>query len=382
MFDDLKGIKEREIKRRERTALDDLLELNDKIVIGEIKINLDKYEHKDIKREREKLREIVSKIEYNEDDLVGFVLSQCNKDYDEEIWRRVGFLSGVLLSYLTDKKRFRKRTIIEIDFGWNEFNYLFYYTKYADVVIVKNLVGDHALEEVASKGGWANQVVGVGIKGNWALSGIASEDGRVNQVIGVNIEGDRALWGVASYNNGMVNQVIGVGIKGNLTLHSVASNNGKVNQVIGVGIKEGNALGSVASYGGWVSQVIGAGIEGYWALNEVVSYGGKANQVVGVDIKGDFALSLVALSHGLVDQVILYNIVGEGILNGHGYIKELIKGEKAKRLLKQYGINDIIAIAESMKEDRDWRVIADKANRIYSIYEKIAKERGWRILIL
>ncbi len=397
MFDDLKGIKEREIKRRERTALDDLLELNDKIVRGKIKIDLNKITKKVISGERKKLEEIVSRIEYDENDLISFVLSQCNKDYDKKIWELVGFYSGVLLSYLTEKNwKEGKRTIIKIDFGGNEFNNLFYYAECVDVVIVKNLIGNSALYGVASYGGKANQVIGIDIEGDDALGRVASfYRGKVDQVIGIDIKGRNALSEVAS--GGGVNQVIGVNIKGCMAFYRVGYR-GKANQVIGVGISGDGALCEVASYRGRANQVIGIDIEGNNALGRVASEGGKVNQVIGACIKGNFALYGVGsyeevnqvikvdikgngVLYGMANQVIMYNVVGKYVLKHSRLIGELIKGRKAKRLLKQYGINDIIAIAESMRDDKDWKVMIDKANKIYSIYERIAKEKGWKDLV-
>ncbi|MFC1698251.1 hypothetical protein ACFL1H_08000, partial [Nanoarchaeota archaeon] len=143
-LDDIKG-EEREIIIPKSNAVD---KLND--VYNEIDLDYIDWEKylTIIKDElNNKIKPILNKIDYNNDDLKSFIYSKCNLYKDE--YPVLGYFTGILLETLTERN---KDNHFYINGHGQRFDYLFYFTKYVDKLIIENFQGDFIGNYIGFKG--------------------------------------------------------------------------------------------------------------------------------------------------------------------------------------------------------------------------------------
>src|SRR3990167_504206 len=117
-------------------------------------------------------------IEVGEYVITKYISAKANSDYDTEIQQEVlGMYTGALLQLLTKRNKEQgKPAIFHFNGRGNRFDYLFYFAKFIDDIIIENFTG------------------------KYICSMIGSYDGNLNQIMCINIEGDSVCSGVGSYN--------------------------------------------------------------------------------------------------------------------------------------------------------------------------------------
>lgn len=208
MIEKLKGInKEREIKERESTSLEKLLEIGKKIVrkyavklpahfqrfYDEFKLDKLDEPYEDIYQEL-KCRELKG-IDFSKTDLQNLVLSFVNNNSDNYEAIILGLYTGNLLHMLTQRNKEQgKRTNIYINGYGNRFDYLFFYAKVGNNLIVENF------------------------KGNWICAFVGHREKRVNRVIGKDIIGSN------SFHSSKIDHLVLINIDGFCTAECCSGN--------------------------------------------------------------------------------------------------------------------------------------------------------------
>lgn len=168
-FGDLTGIEApRDVTKREPTTLERLLDMEEDIVKmfwGEIEKNRDYYYfeegNKVYKKIIEEVRRRCKGITFDAETLTDYVQARMNKEHKGEHEDHLrGMYSGVLLHILTIENRKQgERTLVRVDGNGGRFDYLFYFARHVDDIVVKNIVGYNILGKVASGYGTAKRIV-------------------------------------------------------------------------------------------------------------------------------------------------------------------------------------------------------------------------------
>jgi len=357
IFNNLEEIEEpRDAQAREETTLEKLLETGEILVrkyACEFKrfddiTNFDRYEVYD-QMYTELKEQLLKDVHFTDDDIKSYVMAKANNDNEWNESQALGAYTGALLQLFTERNRLQgKPTVFYINGNGIRFDYLFFYAREIERLIVENFIGDNICRSIGiSSNGFTNQVIGINITGNYVLASI----GKLR---------------------GSIEQIIGVGIKGNGALSSIGSDKGMVNQVLGIDIDGCAALERVGTPGGRLNQVIGYGIKGDKALNSSGTAYAHINQIIGVYIEGNQVMGNIGINDGYIDMIFGAHIKGKHIFNGIGTgttAKQLGLVKRQPGLVKELGYHDSHKISTYM---RCGHIICGA--RAESMYEQMVRE--------
>lgn len=389
-FGGLEGIDEaRNVRTRDPTILNRLVDLGTSLVDKHSKHmpepdNLDELESMDgfytnIYNEvmlalssSEAPSEFKSGVNFDEKDIAEFIIANSNHDLARKQAQVLGIYSGCLAQILTERNALQgKRTVIHLDGRINnklnnklsdklnddlsnriKFDYLFYFARVLDTVILENFDGEEILAHAASFGGRADTLVCSGINGYSCLMSVGNYNGRVNKAIAINIEGIGTLMNSGD-NNGYVSQAIGINLRGDASLSGCASDYGVVEQIIGVGITDGGD-----------------------SLSEICCIEDCAdvvNQIFAVDVNGGGTLRTTGNEKSRINEVIYDGIVGSDFTEyqkSNGIrCRELIAGEQVRATHSPHDaerIETTIALIRSLK-DKPYQEVIKIAEQIYAL---------------
>src|SRR3989338_2429420 len=344
----------RSVQTRPLTVLERLLDIGDKIVDKHSKEMPNNYDASEIKlmdsfytRLYLDVLQRTRDINFDEQDIASFVRAKASHDLVGKQAQVLGIYSGCLAQLLTERNALQgKRTIIHLDghIGDNlndrfRFDYLFYFARVLDTVILENFNGEEILAYAGSFGGRADTLVCSGINGNYLLNFCGNYHGRLNKVIAINVaECEQTLSGCGAHS-GQVLQIIEINIKGHSTLSSCATGNGYIDQIIGVGV---DGIGTFLG-------ILGVG---------------KIHQIIAVDINGNDTLKSMNFYDEL-DQII-YDNISDSVITS---CKEHIDGKKVRETYKEdeaERIEMVIGLVRSLKGKPYHEVLAI-ADELYAL---------------
>src|SRR3989338_1327908 len=243
-FGALTGIEEaRDAQVRNQTTLDKLIEVCEYVITKYIsEFNAPKlvpYKSSEfqnqlyIKIYKEIKEQKLKEVEFTEKDLQQYISAKANSDYDTEIQQEVlGMYTGALLQLLTKRNKEQgKPAIFHFNGRGNRFDYLFYFAKFIDDIIIENFTG------------------------KYICSMIGSYDGNLNQIMCINIEGDSVCSGVGSYN-GYVNSIILLNGKGKCVANNIGFSKGHAEHAISINQEGENTLANGGGYWGNLGHTI------------------------------------------------------------------------------------------------------------------------------
>ena len=361
IFDDLKGIEgPRNVQIRNPALIERLVDAGDKIVDKHFKQMPDQDALDEVKRMDGFYSKIynevmlaASNINFDEQDIATFVRAKASHDLIGKQAQVLGVYSGCLAQLLTERNALQgKRTTIHLDGEGSAFDYLFYFARVLDTVILENFKGDEILAHVGNFGGRADTLVCNGIKGYSCLLSVGSYNGKVNKAIAIDVEGSGTLMSSGS-DRGYVSQVFGISLKGDASLSSCATTYGFVEQVIGVGVTDGS--------------------DNLSAICTLDDAAGAVNQILAVDINGSGTLNNTGNKKSRINEVIYDGIVGSDIMNlnlmDSGICREVIDREQVRATHSPFQaerIETTIALVRSLK-DKPYQEVIKIADQIYAL---------------
>ncbi|MBI4454121.1 hypothetical protein HY636_05755 [Candidatus Woesearchaeota archaeon] len=227
-FDALAGIEEaRDVRGRPQTTLDRLLEVGEYFIKeysgrGDIYFSNVNAMNKDkayVQLYQELEGQKLKGVDFTEEDLRQYVLAKANSDYSAEIQQKVlGMYTGALLQLLTERnKEQEKLTIFQFNGRGNRFDYLFYFAKFIDNIIIENFTGNGICGYIGSYNGNVNEIMCINIEGEGVCSNVGSYNGHVNSIILINGKGKFAASNIGS-NKGHAEHAISINQDGDYTL--------------------------------------------------------------------------------------------------------------------------------------------------------------------
>lgn len=295
LLNGLDGIEEaRDVQRREKTTLDIMLKVGKETVEkyyqsmpniqGTDGLNMmDQFYSTVYHDVEERLKEIA----YNEHEISAFVLTKANSDEaytleNEHKAQILGVYTSCIAQLLTEKNKAKgKRTCIYVNGKESKFDYLFWFAREVDTLVIENFNGNEICSYLGSFNGHAERVIARNLNGNKILNFTAYNHGNIKQVLGINMTGCNDIFSSICGNGGYAEQVVGVNLKTQFqVMRGIGFDNGKINQLIAKEISGLEALTGLASNGG-INQVIFDGISSPFAFCQCACYNGKINMMVG-----------------------------------------------------------------------------------------------------
>jgi hypothetical protein len=377
-LDELAGAaKAKDVVEREPTVLEELLRIGEEIVgkyVG-INANLTSMEINDhYVRMHDELVDTLPN--YTADDIQEWVLSQTNTELNKQKSIARGLFSGNLVHILTERNREKgEKTTIHVDGDERRFDYLFYFTKHADHISVKNFKGNNILTYAASHKGNIKNITLHNIHGGGAGSNAGNNQGSVGTMLVTNVEGDCA-GSHAGGDYGSVGTMLVTNVEGDFTGYYAGNDYGNVGTMIinkakgdYVGVQAGSDHGSVETM--LVTNVQGdrAGSEagqnhgnvetmiinkanGYCAGSHAGQNHGNVETILVTNIQGDWAGSHAGQNHGNVETMLITNVEGREV-GSEADAGILIAGPQAHAELqkpKYQHLRRMLELADSMKD--------------------------------
>lgn len=173
---------------------------------------------------------LLANVSFQEDDIKEYVFSNLNRDDAISEKMILGMYTGFLLDILTRRNKSKdnakgKRTRIYINGHGSRFDYLFFFAKTIDELIVDNFRGDSICSFIGSYYGRTNSIALLNIIGDGTASNIASNHGKVEQVISINNNG-KGLIGCGGGFYGGIGQVV---VIDNMGTHEPGRQFGEIN---------------------------------------------------------------------------------------------------------------------------------------------------------
>jgi len=312
LFTLLKGISPGVEKPKvEKSTLEKLLE-----VYGMVK-----EECRDVVAVEDKLKLLLSKIDYCEKDISNLVAATQTWDLDENGSMAFGAYVGSLITILTERNGAKgKRTIIEIDenrlsylgfccrkfdivrFGVNNGDCVFLFAKNGNELYVEDCKGEYFAYGVGSRGGDVGKISANTVDGKSFAYLAGSEKGRVGEIRAGTVNGKDFADGAGS-KGGYVGEIRADNVNGEGFATCVGSENGRVGK-ISAGTVNGNwfakyAASRIGSNGGCVDEIRADIVNGEGFAELAGSNGGHVGKIYARVVNSKyFAFAFEAGSHG------------------------------------------------------------------------------------
>jgi hypothetical protein len=309
----------------EKGTLEKLLEVYEKV----------KEECRDVVAVEDKLKLLLSEINYCEKDISNLVATAQTWDLDENESKAFGAYVGSLISILTERNEAKgKRTIIEISenhldylgyycrkfdvvkFGVNNGDHVFYLAKDGNELYVERCEGDDFASD-AGRGGHVGEIKANIVDGKKFAESAGSDGGHVVEIRANTVNGEGFAFGAGF--GGYVGEISADTVNGDEFANLAGWEKGCVGE-ISAGSVNGNGFARHAGLkGGYVGEIRADNVNGEGFAAGAGSENGRVDKISADVVKGKEFASYAGWKGGYVGEISAVVVVkGEGFAENAG----------------------------------------------------------------
>jgi len=310
----------------EKSTLEKLLEVYEKVK-GEYEINFNGIIGVEDDREvvyavEDKLKSLLSKIDYCEKDISNLVATAQMWDLDENESLAFGAYVGSLITILTERNEAKgKRTIIEID--ENRLNYLGHCCRKFDVVRFGVNKG-RSVFRFAKDG---NELYVKECEGDRFASHAGSWGGHVDKISADVVKGERFAVGAGLDGGGYVGEISAGSVNGNWFAADAGRFGGHVGEISAGTVNGEKFAVEAGSFGGRVGKISAGTVNGKDFADGAGSKGGYVDEISANIVNGKGFASNAGLENGRVGKISAGTVNGKDFADGAGsnggYVDEI-----------------------------------------------------------